>query len=614
MAPASTVDVLVVGGGPTGLLTALSCAKMGLKVQCLEQHDRARQGLYGRACVLFARTLELMDQLGVYQDISEIGYIMKGAYTYRDGQPVVGKGWVFVDKTLKDNTFFEYTIGIRQKYSEDVFRKYISQIDPEACQAPATLIDYKDDPSQEYPITAIVDYAGQQREVRAKILVGADGARSKVREKTGVDFPGEKTTQRWIRMDGVLKTNMPTGQTHVAAIESKTHGNILWLPVDHGRIRVGYALPKELADEFNNGLKITVDIAIREAQKAVAPFTLEYETVDWFTVYAISQRVAAQYRTNNVILAGDACHTHSSGAAQGMNTGVHDAVNLGWKLGGYLRGWYTEDVLNSYDTERRKAAQQVITIDKYMSTLITGKIPEDWKSKYPANADANDVLDDLFQANAEFTVGLGISYDINPINREINPKVLSKVQAGHRAPDIALSPPGGNFPKRLYELTPNNGKFSIVIFAGTVGSIDLPLIRRLSDYLASPQSFANRLTPEAFQFVTIIGGDAFLPFEILGVEPWGRVVYDPEGKGAEKYGIDPKKGALVALRPDSILGYATALNEFELLANYFAGIVKPALNWSAVAEKKFEQTSVMGEISVEGTPETSNSSQAKSRI
>jgi len=100
---------------------------------------------------------------------------------------------------------------------------------------------------------------------------------------------------------------------------------------------------------------------IQEAKKELQPFTFEFESVDWWTVYSVGQRLVASYRVKDrIFLAGDAAHTHSSDAAQGMNTGLHDAVNLSWKLAGFITGWLTEKVLETYNTERRPIAQRII--------------------------------------------------------------------------------------------------------------------------------------------------------------------------------------------------------------------------------------------------------------
>lgn len=117
---------------------------------------------------------------------------------------------------------------------------------------------------------------------------------------------------KWVRLDAVVKTDMPCSRMTATAIESQEHGNVLWLPVDHGRTRIGFVFPDELYGEEGKG--VTVDMVMEEAKKALRPNSLEFVTLDWWTVYAIGQRVAEKFRDGPVLLVGDAAHTHSSGS------------------------------------------------------------------------------------------------------------------------------------------------------------------------------------------------------------------------------------------------------------------------------------------------------------
>jgi phenol 2-monooxygenase len=117
----------------------------------------------------------------------------------------------------------------------------------------------------------------------SKYVVGADGTRSLVRKLADIPFVGDSTALKWFRIDAVVKTNMPGARVGLASIESPTHGNVLWMALDHGRTRIGFALPPNLAEKY--GANITEEEAKEEAKKAVAPFNLEFEHVDWWTLY-----------------------------------------------------------------------------------------------------------------------------------------------------------------------------------------------------------------------------------------------------------------------------------------------------------------------------------------
>jgi phenol 2-monooxygenase (NADPH) len=145
----------------------------------------------------------------------------------------------------------------------------------------------------------------------SKYLIGADGGRSTVRRIGQFPFPGTSTPLKWVRLDAIVETNMPHSHAKPIALESKSFGNVLWVPTDSGYTRIGFVFPDDLAPET-----ATEETILSLARKAVEPFTLEFKKVDWWTIYAIGQRVAEKYRKGSVFLAGDAAHTHSSGAAQ----------------------------------------------------------------------------------------------------------------------------------------------------------------------------------------------------------------------------------------------------------------------------------------------------------
>ena len=314
---------------------------MGIKTYAVEQHDKSTQAMYGRACVLYPRTMEMLDQPDLGETLQQSGFIGRSVVTYYDGERVRGSGWGFISKPL--DTFFDYCLNIRQKYSENVFRDAAKALGT-SMNSNTKLIGFTvDDRQSDYRITAeLQEEGGKVRRVQSKYIIGADGAHSTVRKIADIPFQGDKVEEEavmhWIRMDALVKTNMPGERLGFGAIESPRHGNVLWIAEDHGRTRIGLALPIEVYQR--HGEHMTEEVVKAEAIKALPPFELEFITVDWWSLYSISHRVANSFRAKErVLLAGDAGHTHSSGAAQGMNTGMHDAVNPGWKITGVLKGW-----------------------------------------------------------------------------------------------------------------------------------------------------------------------------------------------------------------------------------------------------------------------------------
>jgi phenol 2-monooxygenase len=153
---------------------------------------------------------------------------------------------------------------------------------------------------------------------------------------------------------------------------------------------------------------LTVEDAKAEAIRAVAPFTLDFVGVDWYTVYSIQQRLAACFQDRErILIAGDAAHTRSPGAAQGMNTGVGDAVNIGWKLVGTLKGWYKPEEIETYTVEWRGFVALVLDHEKNTTALISGQFPASMagQGKQP-----NVLLQTYLDETAGFSARLCINY------------------------------------------------------------------------------------------------------------------------------------------------------------------------------------------------------------
>lgn len=293
-------------------------------------------------------------------------------------------------ENMKD-TQWDFALVLRQKYQEDIFRRRLRELGV-SLEAPVELMDVNVDEGVEeggYRVTASTKdrLTGVEEVIACRYLIGADGGRSFVRRALDVPFDGNTTEDKWVRIDGVIETDMPKSRVY-GAIESPTHGNVLWAALDHGATRVGFAFTAERQKgyaAFNEAAAVT------EAMASVKPFNLHFKQVDWYTVYSVGQRVARSFFTKGaVFLAGDACHTHSSGAAQGMNTGIHDACNLAWKLSLVLRKIVPASLLHTYESERLPNVMRLIDYDKDISRLMTMQLPIGWEGD-PAT-DPNELL------------------------------------------------------------------------------------------------------------------------------------------------------------------------------------------------------------------------------
>ncbi|KAM0788923.1 hypothetical protein ACM66B_003001 [Microbotryomycetes sp. NB124-2] len=511
---------------------------------------------------MWPRSCELIDALGLLDGMLEQGVISRTGMNFKDGKAVSG-GLVFGHRMDKHgDTRFKFALHLRQMYTEQAIVKAYEQTG-HAVQFGHKLVSFEQ--LADRVVSQVEDDAA-----RHKYIVGADGGKSTVRKLAGIDFVGESLGAKWIRMDAVVRTNMPNARG-LNSVQSRTHGLVLFAPIDAGTTRIGFVMPQHLAEQCGED-GVTAAVAVEEAKKAVYPFSLEFDRVDWVTLYGIGQRLAAEFIRGRVILAGDSGHTHSSGSAQGLNTGTHDACNLGWKLAMELKGWSKPELLESYNDERRGSVQTVIENDVIIASLVSGRLPAQLADR---KEDPRDLLDEWFtnRAAVEFTLGLGIKYaPNNHINCFDDSSLLSAIVPGDRGPDVELARVGTSESVWLQHILINDGKFGIVIFAGRSPHTS-EAVQAASEYLATSQSWTNKFMASGeslFRFVTIVAGYGTGAQEYLGARPVGMPYFDTSEMAHDVYGIDPTRGAVVVFRPDGHVGTVVAVSDVHKLGDYFA--------------------------------------------
>ncbi|KAL9097918.1 MAG: hypothetical protein Q9165_000244 [Trypethelium subeluteriae] len=569
-------DVLVVGGGPVGLLTAYQLALFANpvavpspRIRVIEQYSKSTQDSYGRAITLFPRSAELLDQLGLAEALAQQAFACRETASYNaSGEEVEGRGWDFMRSMGEGKTKWDCALVLRQKYQEDVFRTALRDKGVEV-EAGVKLVDVVVDERVESPgwkVLATLEHldAGVKEQVRCRFLVGADGGRSSVRRLLDIPFDGSMTEDRWVRIDGPIKTNVPKPRAYVS-LESPTHGNVLWAALDHGATRIGFAFTPERQKAY---AEFDEAAAVQEAKAAVKPFELEFEGVDWYTIYVVGQRIARRFSVADcVFLAGDACHTHSSGAAQGLNTGVHDAVNLAWKISLVLKGVADPSLLATYELERRPNVEKLISYDKDIARLMTMQLPDGWRGN--PQADPNEVLGAVLAESASFSSGLGISYSLedtqNPLNCYGPESLVSdKVQPGQRVPDIILQKPGTFEGTRLHQETPNRGSFHILVLTGSA----YEQVDKIRQKLSQTRPVRSR----EIEWLTVVLGEWPGAYEILGGPAIGKFFCDRDGSGHASFAsYAASKGLIVILRPDGWIGSILPLQpaSVTMIKSYF---------------------------------------------
>ncbi|KAI1324185.1 FAD binding domain-containing protein [Xylariaceae sp. FL0255] len=583
-------DVVIVGAGPIGLLlayqlrrfssppvTGLSAA-VPISVHIIEALPKPAQETFGRAVTIWSRPMEILSQLGLGEDILRHCMAVRSSAAYNaEGEEVFGRGWSFVEKII--DTRFRFASVLRQRFVEDILRAKLRNLGVEVIENHKFLdLEISEDVAvgEKGRVQAkILDTSlgsGNERgyTIGCRYLIGCDGTKTKVRDAANIASDGCRTEDKWVRVDGVLKsTTMPKPLSY-GSLESKVYGNVLWIPLDHGATRIGFALKEERRRLYD---VVNEEVYVKEALLSIAPFKAEYERVDWASVYSVGQRLAKNFWTGkSVFIAGDAAHSHSSGAGQGLNTGVQDAANLGWKLALVLRGVMKPEILETYEPERRPSASKLIKYDEDISVLISGRLPKGWKG----SQDPNDALSEIFRETTGFNTGLNIAYAPNmAIWRDRNASFRSQdfsdqdlsvptpAIPGYRAPDVTLLRPGLWSPVWLQELTPNLAKFYVLIFTGK------SLVSRNSFHnfksglgqsynagsvLAGNETYAAMTRAWPVEYITILPEKVSNVWIELGGDALGNVYYDDGGSAGRRYGVDKIAGAIFVLRPDGFIG------------------------------------------------------------
>jgi 2-polyprenyl-6-methoxyphenol hydroxylase-like FAD-dependent oxidoreductase len=278
------------------------------------------------------------------------------------------------------------------------------------------------------------EHEGQVEIVKARYVAGCDGAHSVVRRCLGRALHGDSANQAWGVMDVLAVTDFPDIRLKTA-IQSTNEGSVLIIPREGGYlVRIYVELDKLKENERVVSRNITVDYVIAAAQRILHPYTLEVKEIAWWSVYEIGQRLCDRFddvpeqevgtRSPRVFITGDACHTHSPKAGQGMNVSMQDSLNLGWKLASVPQGRCSPQLLHTYSAERQAVAKELIDFDREFAKLFSDP-PKD-----AADADSEGVdlteFQKYFVKQERFTAGTETRYRPSIISAEPTYQHLAK--------------------------------------------------------------------------------------------------------------------------------------------------------------------------------------------
>lgn len=580
------MDVLIVGSGPAGMLLAAQMSQYpSIMTRIIEKRDGRL--VLGQADGIQPRSVETFQAFGFAERITAEAYNI-GYMNFWGPDPDQPENIIRTTRTedyaLKISEFPHLIVN--QARVLDYFAEA-------AAHAPGRIVpDYgveflgltvHDD--GEYPVEVRVRDAGVDRTIRAKYVVGCDGARSGVREAIGRTHVGAFSAHAWGVMDVLVNTDFPDWRTK-CAINAKA-GNILHIPREGGYLcRVYVDLGEVAADDNHRVRRTPIEKVVEKANEILHPYTLDVKEIAWHSVYEVGHRVTdgfddalGEERSPRVFLTGDACHTHSAKAGQGMNVSMQDGFNLGWKLGSVLTGLSPESLLATYSAERQPVAQQLIDFDREWSSLMARK---------PEEISDPQELANYYLATAEFPSGFMTQYPPSAITGSDEHQELAVgFPVGKRFTSAQVVRVCDGNVVHLGHHAKADGRWRMYAFADVGGD-------RLREWVAAVSPLISRITPadadadavvdakvihqEAFDELDILSSpELFLPRTgPLGLTDWEKVYSAAPNAWCRTDIFDERElsrdGVVVVVRPDQYVAAVLPLDAVDELDAFLQGV------------------------------------------
>jgi phenol 2-monooxygenase (NADPH) len=552
------VDVLIVGAGPAGLVLAAQLAAFPeIRTAVIDRREGPLE--VGQADGVACRTVEMFEAFGLADRLVEEAYWVNDVTFWRpDGQGGIARTGRVRD-TEEGLSEFPHVI-VNQARMLAFLREHMAQAGGAApfYGVQATGLDRDD--------SGVTVTTARGDTIRATYVVGCDGARSVVRGAIGRELSGDASDEAWGVMDVLAVTDFP--DVRVKCAINSGHGNILIIPREGGYLTRFYI---ELDTTALDRREVTPERLAKVANRIMHPYTLEVKDVGWWSVYEIGQRLCDRFddggRPSRVFIAGDACHTHSAKAGQGMNVSMADAWNLGWKLAAVLRGRARPELLDTYSAERQAVAQELIDFDREFSKRFSRAADPEEFARY-------------FVAQGRFTAGVATRYAPSLITAETAFQHLAEgFPVGmrfHSAPVVRLADAK---PVQLGHAARADGAWRIYVFADRDGAAapwaELEaLVSRFTPAGADPDAVID--VRAVFQQAPAV--DA-LPAVLLPRKGrFGLIDYekafrpDPAADIFDLRGVDRDTGCLVVVRPDQYVAHVLPLDGHAALGAFFAGL------------------------------------------
>jgi phenol 2-monooxygenase len=605
------VDVLIIGCGPAGLVLA---AQMGsypdVSTVVIDRKDGPLE--VGQADGVACRTVEMFEAFGLADRLVNEAYWVNEVCFWRPDpqQPTRIRRTGRIQDTEAGLSEFPHVIVNQARmlaYLRDHMERSPSRLTPwYGLHASGVEIDTSG--CADYPVKVTLQHmkalqqTGELSTVRARYVVGCDGARSTTRTAIGRELVGEATNESWGVMDVLAVTDFPDIRVK-CAIHSASEGNILIIPREGGYMVRLYIELNEVSDKLIGNRSITPHKLAEVANRIMHPYKIEVKDVGWWSVYEIGQRLCGKFddvpademasRLPRVFIAGDACHTHSAKAGQGMNVSMADAWNLGWKLGSVLQGTARPELLHTYSQERRAIAKELIDFDREFSKRFSGRTANSGDGG--GDSASQGEFQQYFITQSHFTAGVATRYAASMITAETSFQHLAQGfltgMRFHSAPVVRLADAR---PVHLGHIARADGAWRVYIFADRGDPAGRKSrARELCEFLASDSSPVKRFTPPGAEPDSVIDVRAIFQqgHRDLAVDKMPSILLPRKGKfGLVDYekifcpdpnaddifdlrGVNRETGCMIVARPDQYVSHILPLDEHEALINFFTKIL-----------------------------------------